>query len=219
MSAGEVVIVRTGAANLASVLAALGRLGVQARVSEEPDAVRKAAAVVLPGVGAFGPAMRVLRERGIDAALRDRAVTGRPLLAVCLGLQLLCEWSEESPGDPGLGVVSGCVARFAGDDALRVPHMGWNRIEPMPGAALIDRGWAYFANSYRLGEMPAGWRGAWSDYGGRFVASLERGAVLACQFHPELSASWGRRVLERWLALAGVASGAREQAAPEPSPC
>lgn len=200
-----VVVVRTGSANLASVLAAFDRLGTPARVSDSAGDVEAAGFVVLPGVGAFGPAMTRLTERGLDRALVERVRCRRPLLAICLGMQLLCEASDESPGVRGLALVPGRLNRF--DLAQRVPQMGWNNIVPTESASLLQPGFAYFANSYRLGQIPAGWAGAWSDYGGAFVSALERGPILACQFHPELSGSFGLSLIRRWLLSANAAEG------------
>jgi imidazole glycerol phosphate synthase glutamine amidotransferase subunit len=184
----EVVLVRTGTANLASVAAALGRAGCAVRLTESPDEAGSAARLVLPGVGAFG-------------AVAERLRAGRPTLAVCLGLQLLAEASDESPGAHGLGVIKATVTALP--EGVRRPQLGWNRVAAGPGCRLLTDGVAYFANSYKLDAIPDGWCGATTDHGGPFVAALERGAVLACQFHPELSGPWGQALVERWLAAAG----------------
>ena len=204
MAAPEVVVVRTGTANLASVLVGLERVGAAPRITEDPAEVEQAARVVLPGVGTLEAALTRLRAAGLERPLAERVAAGRPTLAICLGLQLLCEASEESPGLDGLGVVPGRVTRFA--DGLRVPQLGWNRISCDDGCELIEPGYVYFANSFKLGTTPPGWRAARADYGGSFVAALERGPVLACQFHPELSGKLGQRLLRRWLAAAGGAA-------------
>jgi imidazole glycerol-phosphate synthase subunit HisH len=196
-----VLLVPTGVANTASVAAAFRRLGLDVRPANGARELLDAACVVLPGVGAFGAAMRRLQELGLVDALRERIAAGRPLLAICLGLQLLCEASDESPGVEGLGVVPATVRRFSGPQ--RVPQLGWNRIDTAPGG-LLESGHAWFANSYRLDAVPAGCRGAVSDHGGRFVAAFERDSLLACQFHPELSGAYGQRLLTRWLAAAEV---------------
>lgn len=202
MSGPEVVILRTGTANLASVAAAFTRLGARPRITHDPALAAGAPLLVLPGVGAFGAAMSQLRADGLDELLRERVRLARPLLAICLGLQLLCESSEESPGVAGLGVVPARIARFGSDQ--RVPQMGWNRITPTPGASLLRSDWMYFANSFRLECVPDGWSGAVTDYGGPFAAALERGPILACQFHPELSGAAGLSLLTRWLSLAAA---------------
>lgn len=193
----KLAVVRTGTANLASVLAALQRVGAEPVLTDDPDAVRAADRAVLPGVGHFAAARAALRG-GLDEAVRERAREGRPLLSICLGLQLLASSSDEAPGCDGLAVWPDRVTRFVGD-GLRVPQMGWNAVEPTPGARLLKRGFAYFANSYKLDTVPAGWEGALSDHGGSFVAAVERGPVLACQLHPELSGAWGHDLLSRWL--------------------
>ena len=130
---------------------------------------------------------------------------GRPTLAICLGLQLLAVRSEEAPGTTGLGVLATAVTRLP--DSVSVPQLGWNLVR---GGELVRDGHAYFANSYRLTQAPEGWRGVWADHGGPLVAALERGPQLLCQFHPELSGGWGHELLGRWLALAGVGTGAAD---------
>lgn len=193
-------MIRTGTANLASVGAALERAGSTVRFSEDPADAEGADLVVLPGVGAFGPVAARLDELGLRDPLTRRIAAGRPTLAICLGLQLLAAASEESPGALGLGVVPARATAFR--DGLRVPHLGWNRVTAGDGCSLLENGAAYFANSYKLDEVPTGWTGATTDHGGSFVAAIERGPVLACQFHPELSGAWGQALIERWLAAA-----------------
>lgn len=207
MSAPAILVVATGTANTASVLAGLRRAGGDPLLSDDAGAIAGARAVVLPGVGTLRAAMAGLEARGLVEVLARRVREGRATLAVCLGLQLLCEGSEESPGVPGLGVVAARVDRLPGN--VRVPQMGWNGVAPAgddAGPGLIEPGYAYFANSYRLATAPAGWRASFVDYGGRWVAALERGDVLACQFHPELSGGWGTALLSRWIARAAVAA-------------
>jgi imidazole glycerol phosphate synthase glutamine amidotransferase subunit len=197
MQSPDVAIVRTGTANLASVCAGFRRLGSQPRITESPFEVDRADRVVLPGVGTFGAAMHRLRAAGLDNTLRDRIRSGRPTLMVCLGLQLLCESSDESPGVRGLGVVPDNITRFTGN--LRIPQLGWNSITADPACRLLQTGHAYFANSFRLRNAPKGWSAAKADHGGEFIAAMECGPLLACQFHPELSGDWGLALLRRWL--------------------
>ncbi|MCB9741648.1 MAG: imidazole glycerol phosphate synthase subunit HisH [Alphaproteobacteria bacterium] len=196
----KVVIVSTGAANTASVLAGLRRAGADPLVSIDITEIQDAARLVLPGVGAFGAAKASLEAQGLVPVLQARLAAGRPTLCICLGLQLLAESSEESPGVSGLGVLPAQVTRFP--KGLRVPQLGWNRVQARPDCQLLESGYAYYANSYRLTEIPEGWTGAMSEHGGPFVAALERGPVLACQFHPELSGDWGQALLGRWLEAA-----------------
>jgi cyclase len=225
-------IVTTGTANLASVMAAVARLGFEPVLTRSAEDVRGAERLILPGVGALGAAMAGLREAGLVEPLRERLSAGRRTLCVCLGLQMLLEGSEESPGVPGLGVAKGQVRHFrtgwkpvprgvggtgfqpvadgaGGEASLPVPQLGWNFVAPDAGCTMIEPGWAYYANSYRLAECPPGWAPAWSDYGGRFVAAMQRGEVLACQFHPELSGAWGAALIARW------ARGGRHEASGE----
>jgi len=200
----RVTIIDTGVANTASVCAALDRCGARVALASDVGRIESASLLVLPGVGAFGAGMRRLETLGAEQPIRERIESGRPTLAICLGMQLLCASSEESPGVAGLGVVEGRVERFRGD--VRVPQFGWNRIEADPGCSLLSSGHAYFANSYRLADAPSGWEAAHAMHAERFVAGMERGCVLACQFHPELSGGFGRGILERWLAMSREAA-------------
>lgn len=197
MNSCEVLIIQTGVANTASVLASIRRIGAIGRLTEDPGEVKKGKRVVLPGVGTFGAAMEKLQQTGLQEVLQERIARGLPTLAVCLGLQLLCSQSEENPGIKGLGIIPHPVCRFA--SSVRVPQFGWNLVTPEPESEFLEKGFAYFANSYCLQEAPKGWQVAFTEYGGSFVSALERGSVLACQFHPELSGEWGLGLLRRWL--------------------
>lgn len=211
--AARVAIVATGVANLASVRAALARCGVQAVVTRDATDINQAAAVVLPGVGSFAAGMSALDSLRLAEPLRERVRAGRATLAICLGMQMLFDSSDESPGVVGLGAAKGRVGRFTGGNTalgpIRVPQLGWNRIAPEQGM-LVTPGCAYYANSFRVVDHPdsaaapvaAGWRCAWTTHGERFLAAMQRDAVLACQFHPELSGRWGLNLIGRWLDLA-----------------
>ena len=198
---GSTAVVKTGTANIASVLAAFRRLGTEPVIVDDPAEVDRSARVVVPGVGSFGAAMAELDRIGMRDVLRRRVDQGRPTLAICVGMQLLADDSEESTGIAGLGNVGETVRRFPG--TVRVPQLGWNEVSAGAGCRLITDGWAYFANSYRLDDVPEGWSAATTDHGGTFVAGLERGDVLACQFHPELSGAWGSDILAGWLESTG----------------
>ncbi len=200
MSEREVMVVSTGTANLASVLAGLRRAGANPRVGRKAEDAAEAQALVLPGVGAMAAAMDTIHRHDLAETLKQRILQGKPTLAVCLGLQILGETSEESPDARGLGVFDAHVTRFSGN--VRVPQLGWNRVEPGEGCRLLQPGYAYFANSYKFDTPPEGWYAAMGDHGGSFVAALEKGPVLACQFHPELSGAWGLELLKRWLKTA-----------------
>lgn len=212
----RVHVIRTGVANLASVVAAFHRLGAETELTTDPGAVREAELVMLPGVGAFAAGMAALggRDGELARALISRFSSDRPTMAICLGLQLLAASSDESPGVSGLSIFeTSHVGRFSPVDpegqatqGLKVPQLGWNEVLPEAGARLVTPGFAYFANSFRLSAAPVGWVPSWADYGGPFVAALERGPHLACQFHPELSGPWGQALIGRWLAGAGGVS-------------
>ncbi len=193
----NIAVVQTGTANTASVIAAFRRLGTKPYLTIDPREVESAGHVVLPGVGAFGPAMERLRTTGVARALTRRVRAAERTLAICLGMQLLASGSDESPGVDGLAVMSCRVKRLS--KANRVPHIGWNRVEPDHGDGLVQPGFAYFANSYALEGAPEGWRISRCNDGDSFIAAIERGGVLACQFHPELSGRWGWRLLQRWI--------------------
>src|SRR6266550_2839368 len=189
----DVVIVDSGVANLASIASAFRRLGANVVVTGDEGVVQDAPRVVLPGVGAFGAGLGALRARRLDEAVTQAAARGTPLLGVCLGMQMLCEASEEAPGVTGLGVIPGICRRLPED--VRVPHLGWNAVTAA-GEGLVATGVAAFANSYALREAPAGWVPAWTTHGVRFVAALEKSGerLLACQFHPELSGAYGAAI-------------------------
>ena len=196
----EIAVIRTGTANLASVLAGLTRAKSDPVLIDDPVSVISTDYVVLPGVGTFSAVIDELTALGLVEAIRQRINEARPTMAICLGLQVLGSSSEESPGTQGLSVFDARASLF--DDGLRVPQLGWNRVHPEADCRLLCEGYGYFANSYRLDEIPPGWAGAMADYGGPFVAAIERGPVLACQFHPELSGQWGAALIDRWLAAA-----------------
>ena len=200
----RVVIVDTGIANLASMTTGLRRVGLEPIASSDPSDLVDAAGLVLPGVGRFDAGVASLREAGFDSAIREFVDAARPVLAVCLGMQLLGRDSLEAPGVPGLGIIEGSVRRLP-PGRVR-PHLGWNMVEPegdAEGRIVSGRGAAYFANGFAFHDEIPGWSIAWSDDGGRFVAALERGSVLACQFHPEIPGRFGTRLLSAWARLVG----------------
>jgi glutamine amidotransferase len=214
------VIVDYGRGNLRSVQKALERVGENAVVSDRPETVAGADRLVVPGVGAFGDAMAALAERGLIEPIREVIGAGRPMLGICLGLQVLLEESEEVAEAPvdveaigretlpkGFGIIAGRVARFPealAERGLKVPHMGWNRAEPAgdcPLFAGMPRGGAYFyfAHSYHAAPQDESVVAAWTDYGGRFASAVARGNVYATQFHPEKSQRAGQALLENFL--------------------
>lgn len=195
----SVVLVDAGGTNIGSVRYALQRLGVDASLTSDAAAIRAADKVILPGVGAAGPGMARLRELGLVELLRSLT---RPVLGVCLGMQLLCTHSEEGDTEC-LGLIPAEVRRFTEHPGLRVPHMGWNSLSVQrehPLLAGLDEGeQAYFVHSY---AVPAGeWTLATADYGGAFSAVVARGNFHGMQFHPERSAAVGAKLLQNFLNL------------------
>ncbi|MDD3821158.1 MAG: imidazole glycerol phosphate synthase subunit HisH, partial [Spirochaetales bacterium] len=167
------VIASTGAANLASVVAMCERAGVEPVITKDPGLVADAEKLLLPGVGAFGAAMENLSAGKLDKVLASRIDKKQPTMGICLGMQLFCESSHEAPGVGGIGAIPARVQRFS--PGLPLPQLGWNRVRPGGGEDFIEAGWAYFANSYRITEVPEGFSCAWSDYGERFVAAMTAG--------------------------------------------
>jgi imidazole glycerol-phosphate synthase subunit HisH len=196
----EVVLIDYGAGNLRSLAAAFERLGAGVTVTGEAGRVREARRLVLPGVGAAGPAMRALDAAAIPAALRDALAAGARLLGVCLGMQLLLERSAE--GDVAcLGLVPGTVERI--DWARRLPHMGWNDVAPVGNGPLADAlpAVCYFAHSYAARPQAPQAVAAETEIDGRPVATaITAGGASGVQFHPEKSGPAGRAILEAWLA-------------------
>ncbi|HEY4530720.1 MAG TPA: imidazole glycerol phosphate synthase subunit HisH [Luteimonas sp.] len=196
----DVVVIDAGGANLGSVRYALERLGARPRIARDADGLRGASRVILPGVGAAAPAMRLLREGGFVDVLPRLQV---PLLGICLGMQLLFEHSEE--GDVAcLGLLPGVVRRLRPAPGLRVPHMGWNRLRQRRATPLLeglgDGAWAYFVHGYAVepGEACV----AEAIHGSAFAAVVEQGRVAGAQFHPERSAAAGARLLQNFLEAA-----------------
>ena len=195
--ANDVALIDAGGANLGSVRYALERLGVDARIVRDADGLHGAQRVILPGVGAAPLAMKLLRERGLDIALRALDV---PLIGICLGMQLLFDASEE--GDVAcLGLLPGTVHRMQGSTGLRVPHMGWNTLEPVRESALLDGiaqpAHAYFVHGYAAPVTDDCI--ASCTHGEPFAACVERGRIAGMQFHPERSADVGSRLLANFL--------------------
>lgn len=198
-------VIDYGMGNLRSVLNALERLGAERRLvreGHELDAVDRA---VLPGVGAFGDGMRQLRERGFAEALPDYVAGGRPLLGICLGMQLLGTLSHEHGRHAGLNIIPGEVRYIDTDPALRIPHVGWNELCVGRASPLLDGlddiPMFYFVHSFELHPDDPSAVTATADYGRPITASVEHENAYGVQFHPEKSQRCGLRVLENFLAL------------------
>jgi glutamine amidotransferase len=193
-------IVTLGAANRRSIDSALTRAGAATRFIDDPFAVGACDALVLPGVANFGYVAEELDRTGMRAALIEAITFGIPLLGICVGFQLLFESSDEAPGARGLGIFEGAVRRLC---TPRVPHMGWNRVDPQNGA--IEAGWAYFANAYAPGADVRDAIAITRDGEDCFTSAAARGNVLGMQFHPERSSAYGARLLAAFVRSAEVA--------------
>jgi imidazole glycerol-phosphate synthase subunit HisH len=198
-----IAVLDYGIGNLRSAEKALQRQGGDARLVSDPDEAAAAESVVLPGVGGFGRCIEALRDTGLDKVALDAIETGKPFLGICVGMQMLYEGSEESPGVTGLGVLPGIVERLPA--GVKVPQMQWNQLQlEEPGHALVaglgPRPWVYFVHSY---SPPAGDAAvATCDYGGRVVAAVARGNLWATQFHPEKSGAVGLAMLGNFVRAA-----------------
>jgi len=198
-----VTIVDYGSGNLRSVQKAFERLGAQARITDDPQVVAASERVVLPGVGAFGDAMRQLHARGLVAPLLEHIRADRPFFGICMGLQLLFERGWEGGEHAGLGVLAGDVARFDLPAGMKVPHMGWNTVEWRGRSRSADAVGAgeyfYFVHSYHARPSDPAVVAATTDYGGPFCSAVSRGRLFATQFHPEKSQAVGMRLLKMFL--------------------
>jgi glutamine amidotransferase len=197
-----IAIVDYGIGNLGSVIKGLRHAGAETVLTGDPPALRAADALVLPGDGAFGATMDEIRARGLVGVLEETAASGKPLLGICIGMQVLFEESEEHGRHLGLGFLPGRVRRF--DDGLPVPHMGWNRLHKRREHPLLD-GFTegqhvYFVHSYYC-EAPEDVLVATSDYGRDFAAIVARGNVIGVQFHPEKSQAVGLRMVEGFVRM------------------
>ena len=203
----KLVVVDAGIGNLGAIPNMLKRVGAAATVTNSPDVIAQADRLILPGVGAFDPAMQTLNELGIVEVLAEKALVERvPVLGVCLGMQLMFSGSEEGQL-PGLGWIPGRVVKFKpdlDDRTIRIPHMGWNYVEPVENAVLFagfdGTPRFYFAHSYHVAPDDPGDVAGWTDYGQRFAASVQRDNIGGIQFHPEKSHRFGLRVFENFLA-------------------
>ena len=196
----SIAIVDYGAGNLTSVKNAFAALGVETVVTRDPAVVAAAARVVFPGVGAALSAMESLRALGLESAVKDAAASGRPFLGICLGMQILFEHSEEDGGVATLGVLPGRVRRFPKVLGVKVPQIGWNSVAPSHEPRTTNHDFYYFVHSY-YAEKTAD-TALVAEYAGvEFSATVRRGRLWACQFHPEKSGRVGLKLLSDWLSI------------------
>lgn len=198
-------IIDYDAGNLGSVEKALKYLGQTPVVTRKPQEILQADRVILPGVGSFGDAMNRLRQYDLVDVIRQAAGQGTPFLGICLGLQLLFESSEETPGEQGLGILPGRIVRIPPGPGRKIPHMGWNSLEIRPDSRLFkgirSGSYVYFVHSYYLQAQDPSIVAASTEYGVHIHAAVEKGNVFACQFHPEKSGQTGLDILKNFLEL------------------
>lgn len=200
-----ITIIDYGAGNLRSVAKALEKLGLESETSADPGRIATADRLILPGVGSFGDCMNELESRGLTGPIKEYAKSGRPFIGICLGMQLLFDDSEESPGVAGLGLIPGSVRRF--EPGLKVPHMGWNTVRQGRPSPLFDgvpdNEYFYFVHSYYVDPAPRAAECAvgLTTYGIEFASVLTYGNVFGTQFHPEKSQQRGLRMLENFAKM------------------
>ena len=193
-------IIDYGVGNLFSLRSSFAAIGAEAFVSGDPAELRKADRLILPGVGAFGDAARKLRDSGLDVFVKEQAAAGKPLMGICLGMQLLFEKSYEYGEHEGLGLLKGQVVGMSGrlPADLKIPHMGWNALTLTKPAKLLENGnYVYFVHSF-YAENCADSIAAVTDYGIPITAAVEQGNIFGCQFHPEKSGNVGLAILKKF---------------------
>ncbi|WP_077604448.1 imidazole glycerol phosphate synthase subunit HisH [Oceanobacillus sojae] len=195
-----IAIIDYGAGNIKSLQFALDKLGKTSKLTMDPQEIHQADSIILPGVGAFKDAMEALQRYQLDTILKKEAANGKPILGICLGMQLFYEFSEENGGCTGLGFLSGSVKRIS--DKVKVPHMGWNILQAdQPGALLNnlgDKPYVYFVHSYAVDDPDENTLAASADYGGRVPAIVQDKNITGMQFHPEKSGDVGIALLKNY---------------------
>ncbi|MCM1569278.1 MAG: imidazole glycerol phosphate synthase subunit HisH [Roseburia sp.] len=198
-----IAIIDYDAGNIKSVEKALQLLGEEAIITRDADTILRADGVILPGVGAFGDAMDKLHAYGLPEVIQKCVERQIPFLGICLGLQLMFESSEEALGVAGLGLLKGKILRLPKDAGLKIPHIGWNNLHfPNPGrlfAGLAEDTYVYFVHSYYLKAEDPSLVTATTEYGVVVHASVEKGNIYACQFHPEKSSEAGLQILKNFI--------------------
>lgn len=200
-----IAVIDYDAGNIRSVEKALLSLGQEVYITGDAEEILRADKVILPGVGSFGDAMENIRSRGLEPVIRQVAEKGTPFLGICLGLQLLFERSEEAPGVKGLGLLKGEILRIPEVPGMKIPHMGWNSLHLEHNGRLFrgieEQSYVYFVHSYYLKAEDEDIVKASTEYCTHIHASVEKGNVFACQFHPEKSSGVGRSILKNFVEL------------------
>lgn len=202
-----VAIIDYGAGNLMSVKKALDHIGAESEITMDKEKIKSASHVVLPGVGSFGDAMESMKSRGLVDTIREAALSGKPFLGICLGLQLLFEGSDESEGVRGLSLLNGKISTIPKDMGLKVPHMGWNSVSVKQDSGIFkdipDESYFYFVHSYYLHSADESDVAGTTEYGVEIQCAVQRGNLCVVQFHPEKSGDIGLKLLENFLSLEG----------------
>ena len=200
-----IAIIDYDAGNIKSVEKALNYLGEEAIITRDHDEIVNSDKVILPGVGAFADAMEKIRHYGLEDTIHEVVEKNIPFLGICLGLQLMFESSDEGPGVKGLGLLPGKILRIPKSGDLKIPHMGWNSIEIKPQAKLFkdipNQSYVYFVHSYYLEAADPSIVTATTEYGTLIHASVEKGNIFACQFHPEKSSRVGMKILQNFIEI------------------
>ena len=197
-----VAVIDYGAGNLHSVKNALDFLGAKSIITKNKDEILSSDHIILPGVGSFGDAMECINNSGLTDTIRKAADGSRPFLGICLGLHLLFERSEESPGINGLGIFKGSVVKIP-DCGLKIPHMGWNNIKLAKESRILpdSNEFMYFVHSYYIEPLDSDIVSSHTVYGEKLAVSIENGNVFAVQFHPEKSGEAGLSILKKFISL------------------
>ena len=202
-----IAIIDYGAGNLQSVKKAFDFIGAESVITDNPETINACDKILLPGVGSFGDAMDSMNKKGLVETVKQNALSGKPFLGICLGLQLLFEESEESPGVKGLGIFKGKIKKFAPDMGLKIPHIGWNSLEIKQKDTLFkgipENSYVYFVHSYYLHAEDENEIATVTNYGIDFHSAVGKDNIFATQFHPEKSGDVGLQILRNFASMEG----------------
>lgn len=200
-----IAIIDYGAGNLQSVKKAFDFIGAESVITNDPKVILSADKILLPGVGSFGDAMDSMQKNGLVETVKECALSGKPFLGICLGLQLLFEESEESPGVKGLGIFKGKIKKFSSDMGLKIPHIGWNSLEIKQKNTLFkdipENAYVYFVHSYYLHAEDENDIATVTNYGIDFHSAVGKNNIFATQFHPEKSGDVGLQILRNFASM------------------
>ncbi len=200
-----IAIIDYGAGNLQSVKKALDFIGAENVITDNPETINSCDKILLPGVGSFGDAMDSMSQKGLVETVKENALSGKPFLGICLGLQLLFEESEESPGVKGLGIFKGKIKKFPNDMGLKIPHIGWNSLEIRQNDTLFkdipENSYVYFVHSYYLHAEDESDIATVTNYGIDFHSAVGKDNIFATQFHPEKSGDVGLQILKNFASM------------------